>query len=104
MRHSPYRGSFGIRAKPVGAERATLSSWLQNAGKAGMSAVEIDQRVESCGHLFSTSWRVLIQQIVMARPCGDRWYWGAENLPDQSSTQVEDCSVHGAEITGRHRV
>lgn len=98
-----YRGNFRT-PNVTNSDRSTLVLWLQNAGKAGMSAVEIDQRVESCGHLFSTSWRVLIQQIVMARPCGDRWYWGAENLPDQSSTQVEDCSVHGAEIAGGHRV
>ena len=92
MRHSPYRGSFGhrgpARANPANAERATLSSWLQNAGKAGMSAVEIDERVEACAHLFTTSWRD----------------WGPENLPDEGSAQAQDCSVDGAEIAGGHRV
>lgn len=106
MRHTPYRGSFGhrgpARANPVSAERATLSSWLQNAGKAGMSAVEIDERVESCGHLFTVSWRVLIRQNVMARFCGGRWYWGPENMPDEGSAKLEDCSAEGAEIAGVH--
>ena len=101
MRHTPYRGTFGYRVPdPVNAERKILATWLQNAGKAGLSAVELDQRVEHCAHLFTTSWRTHLRGMVQARPYGGRWYWGPENLPDQGGSEVEDCTIQPAEIAG----
>lgn len=101
---NPYRGSFGVRTSHANAERSQLAHWLRSAGKSGMSAVELDECVERCALVFSTSWRTLIREMVQARPFGDRWYWGAENLPDQGSPEVQDCVVQPAEFAGGHRV
>lgn len=87
---------------PANAERKTLAHWLQSAGQRGMSAAELDERVERCAHLFVTPWRTHLRGMVQARWCPNRakWFWG--QVPEQSSTQIQDGSVQSEEITGRH--
>lgn len=97
-----FRGIQSRRVDVDNAERKILVHWLQSAGEAGMSAVEIDERVERCGHLFVTPWRTLIRTMVMAIQINGRWYWGPENTPDQGGSQVTDCGVQPGEFSGGH--
>lgn len=99
-----FRGIQSRRVDVDNAERKILVHWLQSAGKAGMSAIEIDEKSERLGHDWSTPWRTLIRAMVMAIQINGRWYWGPENTPDQGGSQVTDCGVQGAEIAGGHRV
>lgn len=94
-----YRGNFRT-PNVTNSDRSTLVLWLQNAGKAGMSAVEIDEKSERLGHDWSTPWRTLIRAMVMAIQINGRWYWGPENTPDQGGSQVTDCGVQPGEFSG----